>query len=366
MNASFELPYFPRHGLLAKVLTTYESGLKQGITLFAPRRQGKTSFVKHELLPAVTEAGWQTLYIDLWKRRSEPELGLVEQLEALLDARQSGWRKRLQLKEIKTKVKLPGGEVGATVVPEESQAPETVLENRLTTAMTALVGNRRTLLVIDEVQALAGAKQDNFVASLRTVIQQLLGKLLVFYTGSSRDGLNRMFRKQNAPLFASTMPLQLDDLGDDFLEDRLAFLSSRSPLPVDKVALTEIFEQLGKTPEFLNEVILHLIIAGDGDLDAAMNAWRQSHRDAGAGSVLSTLKPIERALMILLSTPEHPSVYSAEASTQLQAAVGTSVNATKIQNAINRLVKQDLVGPTGTHGDYEIEDRAVLIHLREP
>jgi hypothetical protein len=363
---TFDLPYFPRDGLLRQVLATYESGLKQAVTLFAPRRQGKTSFVTHELLPAARELGWQTIYIDLWKRRSEPEIVLVEALEALVNSQRKGLRMRFRVKEIKATAKAPAVDIGATMEPEISRAPDNVLENRLHAALIALVGNGATLLVLDEVQALAGAKREDFVASLRTVIQQLQSKLLVFYTGSSREGLNSMFRQQKAPLFASALPLHLEDLGEDFIEDRLAFLRERSPVPVSKEGLSDAFERIGKSPEFLNEVILHLIIRGNGDIDQAMEAWRKSHRDSGAGAVLDELKPIELALMKLLSRPHHPSVYSAEAQAELQIATGTDIKITpaKVQGALRKLARLDLIGPTGKTGDYEIEDSAVLIQIR--
>jgi hypothetical protein len=57
------------------------------ITLFAPRRQGKTQFVIHELLPGARELGWFAARIDLWRNRDDPALGLVEGLEAIAAAK---------------------------------------------------------------------------------------------------------------------------------------------------------------------------------------------------------------------------------------------------------------------------------------
>jgi hypothetical protein len=270
------------------------------------------------------------------------------------------------LKEIKATAAIAAITVDASA-EADIHASATVLENRLHAALTELVSDQVTLLVLDEVQALAGARREDFVASLRTIIQKLQGKLLVFYTGSSRDGLNSMFRQHKAPLFASAMPLQLDDLGDDFIEDRVAFVAERSHVPIMRQALSGAFERVGKTPEFLNEIILHLIIAGDGDVERAMEAWRRSHRDAGVGAIIAELKPFELALMQFLAQPSHPSVYSNEAMTQLQAALGElpAVSTTLVQGALRRLARLDLVAPTGKTGEYAIEDRAVLLELRD-
>ncbi|MGN6480583.1 hypothetical protein [Luteibacter sp.] len=365
MSVNFDLPYFPRDGLLQEVLRVFESGLKQGVTLFAPRRQGKTSFVKHELLPAAHEFGWRSYYVDLWKRRGEPELALVEALEAFANHR--GLRQRLRLKEVKSKAKAPGAEIEATLEPG-GHRPDDSLENRLDAALSALVKDGVTLLVLDEVQSLAGAKREDFVAALRTVLQKFQGKLLVFYTGSSREQLNAMFRKQRAPLFASTMAVQLPELHDDFVDDRLAFLAQRSVATVSKREFVQAFDDLGRTPGFFNELVLHLIIAGDGDLGKAMNAWRKAHVEAGAGAQLESLRPMEMAVMQLLAMRDHPSVYSADAAEFIKRSIddAESVTPAKIQTAIKKLMRLDLVAPTGkVAGDYEIDDRAILIQLRE-
>ncbi|UPG94121.1 hypothetical protein [Luteibacter aegosomatissinici] len=365
MTQSFDLPYFPRGPLVEEVLQILTSGLKQGVTLFAPRRQGKTSFVRHELIPAANDRGWQTLYIDLWRRRGEPELALVEALEGFLESRQSGWRRKLRFKEFKAKASAGAATIESTLEPV-GFAADPVLENRLDVALTALADKGVTLLILDEVQALAGAKREDFVAALRTVIQKLQGKLLVFYTGSSRDGLNSMFRQQKAPLFASAMAVQLPDLGDAFIEDRLSFLRLRTQAVVSKQALDAAFETLGRTPEFLNEVILHLLIAGNGDIDAAMGRWVHAQNDTGLGSVLDELKPLELGVMNLLAQPAHPSVYSSEALEWLSARINTSEKLTpaRVQAALKKLMRMELVGPTGRHGEYEIEDRATLLQLR--
>src|SRR5690606_16190436 len=83
--------YYPRPSLTEQVLRVFSSGLRQGVTLFAPRRQGKAWFVQNELRPAAYEAGWQAIYIDLWRLRSNPTLGLVRALEREL-RRKDTWK----------------------------------------------------------------------------------------------------------------------------------------------------------------------------------------------------------------------------------------------------------------------------------
>lgn len=47
--------HFPRKDLTENVLTAYETGPSNTLTLFAPRRMGKTEFVLYDLIPAATE-----------------------------------------------------------------------------------------------------------------------------------------------------------------------------------------------------------------------------------------------------------------------------------------------------------------------
>ena len=117
-----------------------------------------------------------------------------------------------------------------------------------------------TLLILDEFQALASIDRDDFVAAFRTALQKHRGRLLVFYTGSSRAALNGMFRRSKAPLFQSTHSLTLPELDRGFIEDRAAFLAQRSGLEVDVDSLHAAFARLGHSPEFLNGLILDMMI----------------------------------------------------------------------------------------------------------
>ena len=43
------------------------SAVRSGLFLAAPRRTGKSTFLKADLVPALEGAGARTLYIDLWE-----------------------------------------------------------------------------------------------------------------------------------------------------------------------------------------------------------------------------------------------------------------------------------------------------------
>lgn len=360
-----DLPYFPRPALLESILAIYQSGLAQGITLFAPRRQGKTSFVRHELLPAAANLDWQPVYLDLWSRREHPELALVEGVEAAARHGQGLFQRPLKLDKLRTTAKLPGVELQAEVAPEAELARSDDLVRRLAGALGLLLTRHpQTLLVLDEFQALAAAQSEGFVAALRAAIQRYRGQLVLFYTGSSREALNSMFRRQKAPLFASAHPITLPDLGEDFVADRAAFLQDRTGLQVDLAALESAFARMGRTPEFLNSLIINLMVAGNADIGPAMEAWLQHQRENSAVQ-LAELDALDLAVLQLLVLPRPPKLFSREALAEVKKAAGKEVTTGRIQTSIKRLIRRDLVAPTGGHGDYEVNDRALLVYLRE-
>lgn len=343
------------------------------ITLFAPRRQGKTQFVRHELLPAAREFGWLAARVDLWRNRAHPELGLVEGLEALAAAqRTSAMRKSLRLTKVKAAAKVAGVELGGEweLVAPPVPAAEATLENRLASALHALAAKAdHTILVLDEFQALAKSKQPNFIAAFRTAAQDLEGRLTLFYTGSSRADLNAMFRKSKAPLFQSAQPLQLPDLGRGFVQSRADYLMDVADLEIDVDALERVFLAIDSTPLFLNEIVVDMLAANSTDMPAAIVRWLEDKRENEFEARFNALRKLDVAVALWLATPGERSVYTAEARLFYAQSLASSerlrMDTPDIQNAVRRLTKAEVIEPTGATGEYEHVDRGFLIFLRE-
>ena len=47
------------------------SDSRSGLFLAAPRRTGKSTFLREDLLPAMKKRGWTTIYVDLWADKSK-------------------------------------------------------------------------------------------------------------------------------------------------------------------------------------------------------------------------------------------------------------------------------------------------------
>lgn len=365
------LPYFPRPELLERSIRLLLSG--SNVTLFAPRRQGKTLFVRHELLPAAHEAGWFAARVDLWRNRADPALGLVEGLESIAHATAKTKRGVLgtpmTLKKVRTQLHSPGVEIEGEWTPAVGlPQPTASLENRLADALHLIVNRAdHTLLALDEFQALATPGLDNFVAAFRTVLQDLEGSLSVFFTGSSRIGLNRLFVRAGAPLLRSATSVALDELGPKFVDSRADYLAEIAGLEVDRDQLKVLFEtRLFRTPQFLNELVRIMLSTGETDVPRAFAAWVEKLRVEEYAEVLSELQDLDLGLVCWLAMSGSKSVYSIEARQGMANFLGVAKPPTtgKIQSAVRRLTNRHVVEPI-SEGSYELADQGLQILLNE-
>ena len=362
MNELTNLRYFPRADLVAQVQKLLVSGLANALTMFAARRMGKTLFVREELIPAADAWRWRAVYIDLWVRRDQPELGLVEELETA--AKEQWLLAKLKPDKVKAKARYAGVDVQAEW--DTAAAPES-LQARLRTAMRKIVDsdNEPVLLIIDEFQTLAAGKHEDFVAAFRATMQELQPKLKLFFTGSSRDALNTMFRKRKAPLFESAMPLPLPELGNDFAEDRATVFEEMTGKPMDVVELIKVFDAVARVPMYLNQIILHTVVSLTADPWEGFRRWKHELGEAGQREQWLKLKPVDKIIMEHLAHKLPESLFGAEFSAKVSRILGEPKPYTpqRIQTAVNRLVKNMVLAPKGGAGEYEIEDRALAIYI---
>lgn len=372
MSLPDKLPYFPRPDLLQNILRLLLSGAN--VALFAPRRHGKTQFVRNELLPAVHEAGWFAARVDLWRNRDQPALGLVEGLEAIAYASRAKKRMalstQLNLKSVRTKFKTPGVDIEGDWVPADTAPPmqEQTLENRLANAMHLIASHgKHALLALDEFQALAAPGTENFIAAFRTVLQDLEDRLSVIFTGSSREGLNRLFQRAKAPLFRSAESVPLPNMGDEFVDSRADYLGEIADMQVDREALKLLYPRLRHTPQFLNEIIRGMLVSGNADVASAFNNWLEGKQQGEYADLIADLEDVDFAVVLWLAISGATSVYTADARKAMAALMRTkdAPPASRIQTAIRRLTQTGVVDPLGVTGSYELADQGLQIILRE-
>ena len=70
------------------------SAVRSGLFLSAPRRTGKSTFLREDLMPALGNTGALVLYVDLWRERDvDPGEVIVEAVAAVWTAEEGAWRR---------------------------------------------------------------------------------------------------------------------------------------------------------------------------------------------------------------------------------------------------------------------------------
>jgi hypothetical protein len=58
---------------------------RSGLFLAAPRRAGKSTFLREDLLPALDKLGWTTVYVDLWtEKEASPAILIAREVRKSL------------------------------------------------------------------------------------------------------------------------------------------------------------------------------------------------------------------------------------------------------------------------------------------
>lgn len=61
-NQKLDPWHFSRTELAKQVLGMFDNGLASSLTFFAPRRMGKTEFLRKDITPLAQQQGWRVFY----------------------------------------------------------------------------------------------------------------------------------------------------------------------------------------------------------------------------------------------------------------------------------------------------------------
>ena len=213
--------HFGRPDLARRTLTLLANGPARALTLFAPRRTGKTEFLMKDLGPLAETEGHRAIYVSFWQEPLAPLAALLHALET--DLKRGGIGERLLRtgRALAPKLKLSMPMVGQAEVDLSTLAgkpPSDLLLHLDDLLGRVSTGIKPTILMLDEVQELARS-QDNeaLVAALRTSLDKRSDHLRTVFTGSSREGLASMFAARQAPFFHFATPIDLPPLGEPFV-----------------------------------------------------------------------------------------------------------------------------------------------------
>lgn len=361
MNVQHDSWHFSRPALADAYLQGFQLGLVSARGLFARRRMGKTEFLKHDLLPAASKAGYVAAYTNLWDDADHPGQALASAMWLALEPKGLSklWESlNTPIKKMKAGGKLPmGGEASVELdLAEKEKLSIPAIQAALQAADKS---KKKLLLVIDEAQVLAAPAHKNLAHSLRAGLDIRKESIKVLFAGSSEAALREMFSKASAPFYnwAPVEPFPL--LGGEFVEAMVEQVQRLARQPLSLADATGAFEALKETPEFFRWYIERYLLNQElGAKNALETTLLRVHNDTAHVKTWKELSRADRAVL-LLAAKGVQDLYGAAALKQLRVLLGLEeVTATLPRTSLRRLAGQKLqLLARIDHGTYRFEDQ---------
>jgi uncharacterized protein len=347
-----DLWHFPRTELAQQVLSLFESGLSSAFTFFAPRRMGKTEFLLKDIFPAAKSINWHVFYYSF--------------LDADQDAKDK-FRSALLRFAIETKaiklVKRSLNKVGASAMGlsgEISFNNESIdiSDINLVTLLNLLAKKKKILLLLDEVQALA-LRDDNhiFLATLRTGLDTSKDSIKVIFTGSSREGLKKMFSSAKAPFFHFGQNLNFPSLERPFIDHLCQAYAQVSSRGLDQDSIWKVFIDFEYSPQLIRSLIERLALNPSlGIKEAKESILNDLYSDRNFVKFWDCRSQLEKMILTKVAQSEH-NLYSKIMLKNLASELGVDeLKPYTVQGAIRSLMRSSILIKSSTNDQYIIED----------
>lgn len=347
---------------------------RSGLFLSAPRRTGKSTFLRNDLVPAVEKAGAVVVYVDLWadKNRDPGELiadavrdALAQQaskiragIEAVKRVRKAGVKGEWQnfKAEFGFELETIGQSSGATL----AKAFEALHQR----------AKRPIVFILDEAQhALSSERGADTLFALKAARDALnvtaeKPQLAIIATGSARGKIADLVMRKNQAFYGASTET-FPPLGEPFLRHfvrtLLAARLGEDNLPsVGK--LSEAFQVLGRRPEDLRQAIRNALLRPEEDLGDAIVAAAHLQRDAILLSLrnqLDALNPLQRAILKRMVKKADSQLFSRESIDLFRNEAGNArISSRTVQKATDDLVKDGFVWRS-SRGVYALDDAMI-------
>ncbi len=267
--------YFPRSQFVEQVYKYLAFGPIQGVSIFGPRRTGKTQFLTRDLAPLVEEKGHRVVYANLWQQDREPLATLLQALD--LAVRGGSLVDRLKATAYgiasKIRIKVPGTstelELDAADLKENDPTDLLFLMDEYCGYIAD--DERPAFLLLDEFQELEKAAFSNkLIAALRVCLDKRWDSLVAVFTGSSQDSLRHVFTDRSAPFFAFAEEMDLPPLEEDFVDHQLEVFSPVAQTSIERSSALEVFYRFNRNPLILQKWLMKLTVHPDMDKETAV------------------------------------------------------------------------------------------------
>ena len=346
-----DLWHFPRTELTEKLTNAIRYNVIHSFTLFAPRRIGKTYFLNYDLKPSLDNLGYTTIYFSfanqVGNHLQQFKNTLIQNIDRSLFS-------RLKIKELSFS--------WCRIVINERTSFEnlSILELLTILAHQAEKNSSKTILMLDEIQELINVTNaSGFIGELRTALDLNKNYISVIFTGSSRDGLRKMFSDSKAPFFHFGTSLKMEPFGREFIDFLADIYFQITKKKLDRDEFFAIFKQLNFVTLSIREFISFYLMCSNTSLPEAFKEFEKEIFDKNSyvqywNALITTEK-----LLLLGIVNNIQNFYSEKFYNFVFDNYKIKITQGRIQNAINKLIRNGDI-QENDNGEYEIED--VFMH----
>lgn len=280
------------------------SASPSGLFLAAPRRTGKSTFVREDLRPQLESLGAMVIYVDLWEdRTADPGGVIVAAIRSALAARE-GVVARLARSSGMEKASIGGLSFSVDRVGLGQGVS-------LTAALAALSDETGKLivLIIDEAQhAITSQAGSDALFALKAARDELNSSahhgLRIVATGSNRDKLAMLRNTKDQAFFGAPL-ISFPTLGQDYVEWFVSHLPFAGEL--DPAAVYAWFARAAYRPEVLGAAVDALLYElepapqGHAARLETLVAEQIEASNQGALQVVHGLTPLQSAVLRVLA-----------------------------------------------------------------
>ncbi|SMF07306.1 Predicted ATPase (AAA+ superfamily) [Alteromonadaceae bacterium Bs31] len=349
--------HFHREEDARRYINFFDTGISNSLTLFAPRRKGKTALLLHDVRPLAIDRGYNVIYCTFWDNKERPAQALLTAMElANTPVSITDRMKSLLTSPVKNlSLSVSNIQIGVSFDPVNDTENDVL--HKLTRAFSAIANNsKRTLLLLDEVQHLATDKKFGpLVATLRSAFDKYQHKLCALYTGSSRDGLHRLFREQKSPLFNAAQEYPLPDLGAAFINFVCEQFERASGRKINLNAALKTWNTVEKSPYHFMAIVERMLTNIETDIELSTKDYLlMMDNDPTLKKIVNNLKPIDKAVTLHIEQ-DGEALFSQESLKRIASHLGINeVSRSEVQNSVRRLRGQNIICKLG-EGEYGIE-----------
>lgn len=341
--------HFSRQALAHDYLKTVYQGAVNRIALLDVRRTGKTSFLLKDFFPEALDNGFTPVYVNLWLEPENPALSIVSAIEQTISVVRQGKTSTLtniaqtQIQKLEIGNSLLG-KVALDFSPSNATPANQNLLTAINTSLADLVSlaGDKIVLIIDEIQHLASLDMfDNIQRALRTALDTH-SQINVVYSGSSRSGIDAMFKDKDKAFFNSAFIIDFPRLDRGFVINGRDILKKHFDLSYSETELYDYYQKLDQSPFWFMQLLNYLLVHKAG-LGAGIDYINQSIIEDGQFDTLKkSLNKTDETLLLYISDGG-VSLYSEQSRSFFKKRTGKEATPSSIQGSLKKLITKNII-----------------------